>query len=57
MAERPDRPGVRLDLWKDSDLELPRATNVPELMERLGGPETEEQLQVWHQRYLGTHAP
>ncbi|MEU3463632.1 GNAT family N-acetyltransferase [Streptomyces sp. NPDC006733] len=43
---------VRLESWAERDLALLRATNSPQMMEHLGGPETEEQLFARHQRYL-----
>lgn len=45
-------PPIRLVPWAETDLVLLRAMNAPELMTHLGGPETEEQLLVRHQRYL-----
>ncbi|MCC3371583.1 GNAT family N-acetyltransferase [Cohnella sp. REN36] len=38
--------------WTENDLELLRLSNAPEMVEHLGGPETEEQLQSRHRRYL-----
>jgi RimJ/RimL family protein N-acetyltransferase len=43
---------VRIEAWSERDLDLLRAVNAPELMEHLGGPETEEQLVKRHQRYV-----
>ncbi|MFC5452892.1 GNAT family N-acetyltransferase [Paenibacillus aestuarii] len=43
---------VALEPWSSADLELLRLINAPEMMEHLGGPETDEQLQARHQRYL-----
>ncbi|WP_405795885.1 GNAT family N-acetyltransferase [Streptomyces sp. NBC_01506] len=45
-------PLVRLEPWSEGDLGLLRAANAPELMEHLGGPETEDQLLVRHHRYV-----
>lgn len=45
-------PSVRLEPWAETDLGLLRAMNAPELMSHLGGPETEEQLRLRHQRYV-----
>ncbi|WP_329383439.1 GNAT family N-acetyltransferase [Streptomyces sp. NBC_01716] len=45
-------PQVRLEPWAEEDLGLLRAANAPELMEHLGGPETEEQLLTRHWRYV-----
>jgi len=43
---------VRIDPWSDSDLALLYRLNVPEMLEHLGGPETEEQVLARHKRYL-----
>lgn len=43
---------VRLEEWSDSDLDLLRRKNAPEMKTHLGGPETEEQVLNRHQRYL-----
>ncbi|MFE7707078.1 GNAT family N-acetyltransferase [Streptomyces sp. NPDC057486] len=43
---------VRIEPWSDGDLELLRRVNAPELMDHLGGPESEEQLMVRHGRYV-----
>lgn len=43
---------VRIEPWKDTDLELLFRLNVPEMLEHLGGPETEEQVHRRHQRYV-----
>ncbi|HEY5836125.1 GNAT family N-acetyltransferase [Streptomyces sp.] len=43
---------VRLRPWSPADLWLLRRTNAPEMTEHLGGPETEGQLAVRHDRYL-----
>ncbi|MFF2063780.1 GNAT family N-acetyltransferase [Streptomyces sp. NPDC058200] len=45
-------PRVGLEPWSESDLDLLRAANAPELMNHLGGPETEEQLLKRHRRYV-----
>ncbi|NRQ32601.1 GNAT family N-acetyltransferase [Nonomuraea sp. NN258] len=52
MLSRPDVPPVRLEPWSAADLDLLRRLNAPEMMEHLGGPESEEQVQRRHQRYL-----
>jgi RimJ/RimL family protein N-acetyltransferase len=49
-------PAVRIEPWSDDDLGLLRAANAPELMDHLGGPETEEQLIKRHQRYVDLSA-
>ncbi|WP_406363345.1 GNAT family N-acetyltransferase [Streptomyces sp. NBC_01579] len=45
-------PVVRIVPWSDGDLELLRRANAPELMDHLGGPESEEQLMARHDRYV-----
>jgi RimJ/RimL family protein N-acetyltransferase len=52
LAQQLDRREVWLEPWSDSDLELLRRNNVPEMMTYIGGPETEEQLVARHHRYL-----
>lgn len=52
----PAPAAVRITPWSDGDLELLRLANAPELMDHLGGPETEEQLQVRHGRYVALSA-
>jgi RimJ/RimL family protein N-acetyltransferase len=47
-----DTVKVRIEPWSEDDFELLRAVNAPELMDHLGGPETEEQLITRHQRYV-----
>ncbi|WP_405713791.1 MULTISPECIES: GNAT family N-acetyltransferase [unclassified Streptomyces] len=50
--ERTASSSVRVEAWSDGDLELLRRANAPELMDHLGGPETEEQLIARHERYM-----
>ncbi|MED4689362.1 GNAT family N-acetyltransferase [Peribacillus frigoritolerans] len=38
--------------WEDKDLQLLFQLNAPEMMEHLGGPESNEQILKRHQRYL-----
>jgi len=45
-------PHIVLESWSSADMELLRLINAPKMMEHLGGPETEEQLQARHKRYL-----
>ncbi|MDN3295599.1 GNAT family N-acetyltransferase [Streptomyces ficellus] len=47
-----DASPVRIEAWSDEDFDLLRAVNAPELMDHLGGPESEEQLVKRHQRYV-----
>jgi RimJ/RimL family protein N-acetyltransferase len=49
-------PVVRIEPWSEDDFDLLRAANAPELMDHLGGPETEEQLIKRHQRYVDLSA-
>ncbi|MCO6010491.1 GNAT family N-acetyltransferase [Actinoallomurus purpureus] len=51
MAPR-TTPEVRIEPWGESDLDLLRCLNAPEMTEHLGGPETEEKVLVRHRRYL-----
>jgi RimJ/RimL family protein N-acetyltransferase len=43
---------VALQPWSDDDLDLLRRANTPELMDQLGGVETDEQVIARHERYL-----
>ncbi|MEU0397613.1 GNAT family N-acetyltransferase [Streptomyces sp. NPDC006208] len=43
---------IRIEPWSEDDFDLLRAANAPELMDHLGGPETEEQLVLRHGRYV-----
>lgn len=54
--ERTEAPSVRIEPWSDSDLELLRRANAPELMGHLGGPESEEQIVGRHARYVALSA-
>ncbi|MFD9609118.1 GNAT family N-acetyltransferase [Streptomyces sp. NPDC004290] len=51
-----DTAHVRLEAWSEGDAALLRALNAPELMDHLGGPETEEQLDRRHRRYVDLSA-
>ncbi|MET7379327.1 GNAT family N-acetyltransferase [Streptomyces sp. NPDC005526] len=46
------RARVRLEPWGEDDLWLLRLHNSPEMTAHLGGPETEEQLDARHRRYV-----
>jgi RimJ/RimL family protein N-acetyltransferase len=48
---------VRIEQWSQGDLDLLRRANAPEMMDHLGGPETEEQLAVRHARYVAMEDP
>ncbi|MFE6965344.1 GNAT family N-acetyltransferase [Agromyces sp. NPDC057679] len=43
---------VELHPWSEGDLDLLRRANTPELMDWVGGVETDEQVQARHERYL-----
>ena len=47
-----DPAQVRLVAWSSEDLPLLVRLNAPEMTEHLGGPETEEQVLLRHQRYV-----
>lgn len=52
MSEKVSASQVNIEPWSESNLELLRLINAPEMMEHLGGPEAEEQLGIRHKRYL-----
>ncbi|MEU9093922.1 GNAT family N-acetyltransferase [Streptomyces sp. NPDC087901] len=54
--ERTEASPVGIEPWSESDLELLRRANAPELMDHLGGPEPEEQLIERHGRYVALSA-
>ncbi|MEI5585394.1 GNAT family N-acetyltransferase, partial [Agromyces sp. CCNWLW208] len=43
---------VALIPWSEDDLDLLRRANTPELMDQLGGPETDDEVRARHERYL-----
>ncbi len=43
---------VRLVPWTEDDFQLLVRLNAPEMTEHLGGPETPEQLELRHKRYV-----
>lgn len=43
---------IRIEPWADADLALLYRLNAPEMLEHLGGPESEEQIIARHNRYL-----
>ncbi len=47
-----DRQRVRLVPWTDDDFSLLVRLNAPEMTEHLGGPETPEQLEMRHKKYV-----
>lgn len=44
--------GVELHPWSEGDLDLLRRANTPELMNWVGGVESDEQVRARHERYL-----
>jgi RimJ/RimL family protein N-acetyltransferase len=48
---------VRIEQWSEDDLDLLRRANAPEMMDHLGGPETEEKILVRHARYVAMKDP
>lgn len=57
MPDQATKPLIRLDPWADSDLDLLRRVNAPEMTEHLGGPETEARVVSRHGRYLAMGDP
>ena len=47
---------VALEPWADDDIAVLVRLNAPEMTEHLGGPETNEQLDERHKRYLAAAA-
>jgi RimJ/RimL family protein N-acetyltransferase len=45
---------VRIEPWQEADFPLLVRLNAPEMMEHLGGPETEDQTAARHRRYVET---
>jgi hypothetical protein len=52
MPDHVNRSYVQIEPWTDADLELLRRVNRPEMKKHVGGPETDEQVLIRHQRYL-----
>jgi len=52
MTSPPQPTDVRLEPWGTDDLDLLRRNNAADMMEFLGGPETEEKVLIRHHRYL-----
>ncbi len=48
---------IELRPWSAPDLDLLKRANAPEMMEHLGGPESEEKLLDRHRRYLDLGEP
>jgi RimJ/RimL family protein N-acetyltransferase len=51
VSGMPDQFTVGVEPWAESDLDLQRRINAPEMMGHLGGPETDEQVVARNQRY------
>ncbi|MDO3700947.1 GNAT family N-acetyltransferase [Micromonospora sp. C28SCA-DRY-2] len=43
---------VRIEPWREDDLDLLRRLNAPEVRAHTGGPETDEQVLARHERYV-----
>lgn len=43
---------VQIQPWSEDNLELLHRLNAPEMLEHLGGPESDAQVEKRHQRYL-----
>jgi len=52
VTDTTDRPQVQLRPYAEGDLDLLRRANTPELMNQMGGVETDEQVVARHERYL-----
>lgn len=52
MVESVRASDVRIEPWAEHNSNLLRLINAPEMMEHLGGSETEEQIMARHRRYL-----
>lgn len=52
MLTRTNELQVRIEPWTEANLALLYRMNAPEMLEHLGGPETEEQILARHKRYV-----
>jgi RimJ/RimL family protein N-acetyltransferase len=52
MPNRTNELQVRIEPYSNADLPLLYRLNAPEMLEHLGGPETEEQILTRHKRYV-----
>lgn len=52
MGQSPAIDDVAIAPWSNDDLQLLFRANTPELMDQLGGPESDEQVRARHERYL-----
>lgn len=60
MSQQVGKVRVRLEPWREEDLDLLRRINSPEMKRHLGGSESDEQVITRHRRYLdsnGTASP
>ena len=48
---------IQLETWTQADLSLLQQANTPQMMEHLGGPETQDKLLDRHRRYLQRDDP
>jgi RimJ/RimL family protein N-acetyltransferase len=53
---RAESDGLALRPWTEGDRNVLTLSNRPEMMEHLGGPETEQKLDERHQRYVRVEA-
>ncbi len=52
MSKKLNQQQVQLEPWGESDLDLLRKINAPEMTEHLGGPESGDQILIRHKRYM-----
>ncbi|TVX96681.1 GNAT family N-acetyltransferase [Cohnella terricola] len=52
MLDQTKEIQVEIRTWAHTDLPLLHRLNAPEMLDHLGGPETEEQVLNRHQRYV-----
>nr|WP_199738121.1 GNAT family N-acetyltransferase [Falsibacillus albus] len=52
MSEQIEERQIQINIWEDKDLDLLVKLNAPEMMEHLGGAESNEQVLKRHKRYL-----
>lgn len=52
MPEHSNGAHLRIEPWTAADLDVLRRVNTPRMKRHVGGPETDEQVLVRHQRYL-----
>ncbi|MGG4152303.1 GNAT family N-acetyltransferase [Peribacillus muralis] len=52
ITKRTDEINLEIKAWEEKDLDLLIQLNEPKMMEYLGGPESAEQIERRHKRYL-----